>query len=386
VISDEDFFNVSWIDDLKLRSAWGMAGNAPGPGQADRTFSPGQTAVDGAVVNRFTTNEYGNPNLKAETGSEFELGFDASLLNGRLGAEFTYYNQHTKDALVSVPDPPSSGFTGSHLANIGEISNSGIEVLLTGTPVYTRNVQWDASLTLATNHNKLVSFGTDQIQEIAFGAFADVNKHKEGYPLGSIWSRDVERDSNGRPVIRDSGGNIVSDAALGSVTVLPDSMVQYVGPPLPTREIGLSNTITLFNNVRVFANLDYKGGNYQWCAICSIRSRSNRNNWEVNDPNMDPAERLAWYSLQTKTHIKPADYLKLRELSVTVSLPNEWAQRFNAQSASVTLSGHNLWMWTKYFDGYDPEVAFYSRNNFDSNDYASTPMTRRLMASVRFVF
>jgi TonB-linked SusC/RagA family outer membrane protein len=386
VISDERFFDVSWVNDLKLRAAFGMAGNAPGPGQADRTFSPSQTAVDGTVVNRVVTNEYGNPDLKAETGSEWEAGFDASLLDGRMGVEFTYYNQHTKDALVSVPDPPSSGFTGSHLENIGEIANNGLELLLTGTPVYTRNIQWDASLSVSTNHNKLVSFGTDQIKEISFGAFADVNKHKEGYPLGSIWSIDVERDANGNPVIRDSGGNVVTDPSQGGVTVLQVSDQQYVGPPLPTREIGLSNTITLFNNVRVFANLDYKGGNYQWCAICSIRARSNRNSWEVNDPNMDPAERLVWYSLQTKTHIAPADYIKLRELSVTFSLPNAWAQKFNASQASLTLSGHNLWMWTKYFEGYDPEVTFYSRNNFDSTDYASTPMTRRLMASMRFVF
>ncbi|MGD8318922.1 MAG: SusC/RagA family TonB-linked outer membrane protein [Gemmatimonadota bacterium] len=386
VISEESFFDVSWIDDLKLRGAWGMAGSAPGPGEADRTFEPGQAAADGSVVNRVVTDEYGNPNLKAESGSELELGFDASVLDGRLGVEFTYYNQHTKDALVSVSDPPSSGFTGNHLENIGEIANSGFEILLTGTPVYTRNVQWDATLSLATNSNELVDFGTDQIQELSFGSFADVNKHREGYPLGSIWSLDVERDGNGRPVLRDSDGNIVTDVTQGNVTLLDQSEAQYVGPMLPTREIGLANTITLFNNVRIFANLDYKGGNYQWCAICSIRNRSNRNTWEVNNPDMDPAERLVWYSRQTKTHIASADYLKLRELSVTFSLPESWAQQFRASRASLTLSGRNLWMWTKYFDGFDPEVAFYSRNNFDSTDYASTPMTRRLMASVRFVF
>jgi outer membrane receptor protein involved in Fe transport len=78
-----------------------------------------------ALVNTLTVSSYGNPNLKAETGVEIEVGFDASLWEGRAGVEFTYYNTKTKDALISVPDPGSTGFTGSHLVNIGEISNSG---------------------------------------------------------------------------------------------------------------------------------------------------------------------------------------------------------------------------------------------------------------------
>jgi TonB-linked SusC/RagA family outer membrane protein len=386
VISEESFFALPAVEDLKLRAAWGMAGNAPGPGQADRTFQPGQLALGDAVVNRVYGSEYGNSELKAETGQEFEIGFDASFLDGRLGAEFTYYNQRTKDALIEVPDPPSSGFSGVHLENIGEIANSGIELLLTGSPIYRRNVQWDATLTVATNSNELISFGTGSIQEISFGSFATNQKHIEGYPLGGYWVVDVERDENGVPVIRDNDGIIVSDPADGDVTLLPDSMAEYLGPALPTLEVGFSSTLTLFNNLRLYGLLDYKGGNYMWCAICSIRSRINRNTEEINDPDTDPAERLVWYSRATAQHMEEADFIKLRELSATYTIPSSWAQRFGASQASITLSGRNLWMWTKYFDGFDPEVVFNSRTDFTSADYASTPMTRRLVASVRFVF
>ncbi|MEJ2679461.1 MAG: TonB-dependent receptor, partial [Gemmatimonadota bacterium] len=384
VISDEPFFNVDFINQMKLRAAFGMAGNAPGPGQADRTYSPGSTTLDGEVVNRFYPNEYGNSELKAETGRELELGFEASFLDNRLGADFTYYNQHTVDALVSVSDPPSSGFSGTHYENIGEIANSGIELQLNGSPVYKRNIQWDATLSLSTNKNKLISFGTNTIQEIVFGSFADVQKHKEGYPLGGIWGVDVERDAQGNPVIRDSNGNIVTDPSQGNVTLNDTST--YVGPSIPTREIAFANTITVFNNLRFFVNFDYKGGYYQWCAICSIRSRSNRNTQLINDPNADPAARLVEYSRQTMTHIKPADYIKLRELSATYTLPQKWSRMFRSSQTTLSVSGRNLWMWTKYFKGFDPEVAFYSRSNFNSTDYASTPMMRRLLVTVRFVF
>ena len=390
MMSEENFWNVEWLQQFKLRLAYGKAGKAPGPGEADRTFSPGQTAVDDVVVNRIFGGEYGNANLKAETGSEYEAGFDAALLDGRMGVEFTYYNKHTQDALVAVSDPPSSGFSGTHLTNIGEVVNDGLELLVTGTPVYTKDFQWDASLTFSTNHNKLITFGTETIPEISFGDFAVVQKHIPGYPLGGFWSLDVERDGNGVPVIRDSQRNIVSDASMGNVTVLPDSMKTYLGPSLPTREVSLASTFTLFNNVRVFANFDYKGGNYQWCAMCSIRARSDRNAYEINSPDTDPKDRLAFYSLQTQSWLAQADFIKLRELAVTLSLPQAWASQFNASSASLTLSGRNLWMWTKYFDGFDPEVVFNSDQGgtraFASSDYASTPQIRRLAASVRFVF
>ena len=373
VISDEDFFDISYIDQLKLRGAWGQAGKAPDPFTADRAYSPDVTIVADNAVNTLTTASYGNPDLKAETGSEIELGFDASLLGGRAGLEFTYYNQSTKDALIEVPDPPSSGFSDTHFTNIGEIKNSGFELLLTGTPVYSRNLTWDATLSLYTNNNELVSFG-GALEEISFGAFAQVQKHIEGYPLGGFWAWDVQRDANGNPVLVD--GNVVVESG--------DPF--FVGPQLPTREIGLSNTFTLFGNLRVFTQFDYKAGNFQWCAICSIRNRIDQNTFEVNNPDADPTEVLVWRSLQTKTHIFPADFIKFRELSVSYSLPNEWTSRWGASRTSVTVSGRNLWMWTDYEGTSDPEVTFYSRSDFNQLDYASAPMMRRFTASISMQF
>ncbi|MBW3553255.1 MAG: SusC/RagA family TonB-linked outer membrane protein [Gemmatimonadetes bacterium] len=386
VISDEPFFNVPMIDALKLRAAFGQAGNTPPPFSADRNFEPDVTTVDGDVVNVITFDDFGNPNLKAETGSEFEAGFEASFLDGRVGADFTFYTKKTVDALVSVPDPPSTGFSGSHLVNIGEISNRGLELLLTASPVATSAVRWDATVSLATNKNELVDFGTDAIEELSFGAFATVQKHREGYPLGGFWAVDVERDAQGNPILYDADGNVTTDPLTGEVNVLSNDF-EFIGPQLPTREIGFSNSVMLFDLVQLFAQLDYKGGNYQWCAMCSIRNRIDRNTWEINNPDQDPVERKVWLSRQTRKHIHPADFIKLRELAATISLPQSWSQLMRVNNAAFTLSGRNLWMWTKYEDASaDPEVTFYSRSEFTALDYASTPMTRRLMASVRVTF
>jgi len=414
LISEEDFFrnlNLGWADQVKLRMAYGKAGNAPDPFTADRTYSSGQGVSSDAVVNTIGISAYGNPNLRAETGRELEIGFDASLFRGRAGVEFTYYNKHTVDALISIPDPRSTGFIQTHLVNIGEIGNLGVELLLSGTPVTRPNFTWDARLSLSGNRNRLVSFNGART-EIVFGAFADVQRHREGYPLGAFWATDVERDASGEPVIRDNANNIVAnptsaDPALYHATVITgcrwaprdptwnqarDCKDIYMGPSSPTTQLSLTNTFTVFG-VRLFTQLDYRGDFYQWCAICSINSRIDLNTWDINtggtalNPDVSIADVLALRSLQTKSHITRADYLKLREVSVTYTLPERWTRYIRPGSRwAVTLAGRNLGVWTKYKGRGDPEVQFDPTSTFQMLDYAATPQTRRLTASVRVTF
>jgi TonB-linked SusC/RagA family outer membrane protein len=418
VISDEDFFDLGFADELKLRMAWGRAGNAPDPFTADRTFTSGQGVAGDALVNTLTISEFGNPNLKAETGQEWEAGFDASLFGGRAGVELTYYSQQTVDALVSVPDPGSTGFTGTHLINIGEISNSGFELLLTGSPVTIRNFGWDASLAFSTNKNRLVSFNGAREEQI-FGAFATVQRHREGYPLGGFWAYDVERDANGEPIVRDSDGNIITptlvcydtpsaDGCNGqNVTVMnscrwaPSDPTWnqaeecddiFMGPSRPTREAAFTSTFSIFDDFRIYTQFDYRGGHYQWCAACSLGTRLDVNTWDVNtggtplNPDVSVADVLVMRSLQTKTHISKADYLKFRELSLTYAVPARWTQVLPGSRFSVTLAGRNLALWTKYKGKGDPEVQFDPTDTFTILDYAATPQTRRLSASVRVTF
>ena len=393
VISEEDFFSVPGVNDLKLRFAWGQAGNAPAPFSADRTFSTALTAVDDASAVALLPSEFGNPDLKAETGSEWELGFDASLFGGVLGLEVTYYNQHTKDALMSIPDAPSSGFSGSHLVNIGEIANRGFELLATASPVRKANFAWDLTMSVGLNSNELVSFGETR-DEIQFGGFTNSQRHREGYPLGGFWAVDVFRDANGDPIV-DAGGNVDVDFECSwPDTDDPDGYggschERYVGSSTPTREIAFANTFTLFGDLRLFVNFDYKGGFYQLCAICSINNRSDQNTWEINNPDADPVDVEVALSQQTETYIQAADFLKLRELSLTYTIPRSLGGPFRASRWSVTLAGRNLWVTTKYDGPGDPEVLWSrgsSANRFEVLDYASVPPPRRLSASINVNF
>ncbi len=391
LVSDEPFFHLPSVDQLKLRFAWGEAGHAPAPFTAERTFGTEVATSGDASVNALTPAAFGNPNLKAETGREYELGFDASLFRGALGLEFTYYNKHTVDALMRVPDAPSTSFDSTHFVNVGEIANRGLELLVTASPIRKPNVNWDLSLSASTNHNELISFG-GALNQLQFGAFTNSQRHREGYPLGGFWAVDVIRDASGAPVL-DANGNVQVDLACS----WPDPVdpngyggschEKYVGPSSPTREFGLANTVTLFGNVRVFANLDYKGGHYLVCAICSIRNRINTNTWEVANPQADPVQVKVWQSQQTVTHIMPADFLKLREVAVSYDVPASWGGPFRASRWSVTLSGRNLWMTTRYKGTGDPEVSFESDpNTFDRTDYSGVPQPRRLSATINVNF
>ncbi|MEZ4589404.1 MAG: SusC/RagA family TonB-linked outer membrane protein, partial [Gemmatimonadales bacterium] len=261
VLSED--WKIGGIDELKLRFAYGQAGNAPAPFSADRTFSPEVTTIDNVSTNALTPQAYGNPNLKAETGQEFEMGFDASLWNGAVGIEATYYNQKTKDALMSIPDAPSTGFGLTHFVNIGEIANQGIEVLVQASPIRGRNLSWDLTVSGTLNHNKMVSFGGSRT-EVAFGAFTNSQRHREGYPLGGFWAVDVLRNADGSIATTASGGVTVDNICSWPDTEDPDGRggschEMFRGPSTPTREFGFANAITIAGNLRAYAQLDYKG-------------------------------------------------------------------------------------------------------------------------------
>lgn len=377
-ISEEPFFNVSTVDQLKLRAAWGQAGNSPEPFSADQTFGATTvTLADGSTASAIRTDAFGNPNLQAETGQELELGFDASLLGGRVGVEATYYNKRMNDALVPIPVAPSTGFGGpgnrNRLENLGTIANRGFELSLSGTPVSTRPVSWDVRLTASTNQNELVSFG-GRDEPIDFGSFAIVQRHIQGYPLAGYWARDVVRDESGRPLLNARGQAMLDDSLF------------YVGSSTPTREVSLTNTVTLLRNVSLYVLTDYKGGYYMWNALQYVRNRTDQNTFEINNPDADPADVAARKTLNyTLPYIQKADFVKLREVSVSYSLPTSLIRRLGSDQATLQLAGRNLAIWTDY-GGADPELNFSNDATFARADYASVPMIRKVVASVNLSF
>ena len=375
-------FDLLRANTFKLRAAWGMAGRAPDPYAASRTYGIGVVTLGGATSSALLTGSYGNPNLKPERGVETEAGFDADFFDSRAGIEFTYYDKQMRDVLVSQPIPPSTGFSGTQLANIGATSNKGLELGLTGTPVQLKNFQWDARLNFSTNHNKLLSFGDSSIkyQIPGYQSYGAVQRHVVGYPLGGYWAGFPVRNADGTPVLNPNG-------------TVDTTAARYIGPSMPTRQVSFSNTFTIFRDFTLYGLLDYQGGFYNYRGVELYRCGFSQNCAELNDPSFPASEKVIYKGGLTSGHgiyIHKADFTKLRDLSITYNLPQHLAARASAERASITFAGHNLKLWSKY-PGPDPEVNNYGWANavmggFARADIYAMPMTRRLSVSLNLTY
>ena len=379
------------INALKLRGAWGQAGRAPTAYSAPQTYTVDRVTVGTSTSSALRASSIGNPDLKPERGTEIELGFDAGLFSDRVGVDFTFYHKTTDDVLQSILPPASTGFTTNRLANLGSVLNRGLEISVFGTPVRRNVVTWDTRVNFSTNHNELTSFGTaDKTSDTPAGqAYGSVQQHRVGYPLGGYWVT---------PPVRDANGVAVLNAAGAAIYYTGDTSRRYIGPSSPTREFGFSNTITFLRRFSLYALVDYKAGGFLFNQQERSRCQAaNDNCTRVNDPRARFPQNAADSALfkelavyRNTTNVSPewiqrSDFVKLRELSLSMDVPERFVARAGASSARLTLSGRNLRVWSKY-EGVDPEVNSYGGRNFVRVDAYAAPMMQRLTAAITLGF
>ena len=385
----QSFVDGARLTTLKFRSAWGRAGRAPAPYTATQTYTVDRVSFAGGPAAALRILSYGNPDLKPEKGEELELGFDAGLLDDRLGIDFTYYDKVTTDMLAAVATAPSTGVPVNRTTNLGKVTNSGIELGITGTPVQTDNVIWDSRISFSTNKNRLVDFGIPgKTQEnvtspVGIQAYATVQQHREGYPLAGYWAQLPKWNDDGTPQVTAAGAVILDTAT-------------YIGPSTPNKELGFSNTVTLFRNFRVYALLDWKGGMYLFnqkernrCQTavdnCARVNQSLGSRVPKNAADSAAYRMVTMWRTVPGMFIEKADFTKLREVSVTYTVPTQYLGRLGPSGASITLSGRNLALWSDY-SGIDPETNSYGGRTFLRVDAWATPNPRRFVGSVNLTF
>lgn len=412
VVSEEPFMEgVNWINDLRLRGAWGKAGQQPDVFAALRTYQP---AVGPAGSSTIRPENIGNPDLEPEVGVELELGFDASFLERRVDLQFTYYDQAKKDAIIQVPVKPSVGFPGTQFQNIGEISNRGVEIGLNARAFAGESWDLDLSFNLATNSNEIVSMG-GLAPQILNGANPTTGwsgqYFVEGFPLGAIFLKKVvsaeitgtgaaARGSNvmceGGPVI--AGTPNLSRGGGGAVACA-NAPYLYRGSPIPTREASLSSTLTLFNRLSLFAQVDYQGGHSMIngsAAGGALFFKITKAIQERSDPILLGYEALGADGIN-QAGLIDASFAKLRRVSASYTVPETFASRIGAERLTLTLSGHNLltlWQATESVFGYpirDPEQRDTGASGSDPGGLhayvqEAWPPIRRLMFTARVTF
>ncbi|MGH7572980.1 MAG: TonB-dependent receptor domain-containing protein, partial [Gemmatimonadota bacterium] len=235
VVSEEPFFEIPLVDMLRLRAAYGFAGQQPAAFAEQRVFNA--VAIRGGVP-AVTPDQFGNPDLGPERSRELEVGFDAGLWDDRIGLAVTWYDKVTEDALVARTVAPSSGFPASQLTNIGEVQNSGWELSVDGLLVDTSRVDYHFTLNLATNDNEVTSLGG--VPGFPTPGSSD-QRIEEGFPLDGIWGRVMAgRDEDGGIILSDE------DQFLGRVT--PDLTGSW------------GSTVTLWEDLQLYALFAWKRG------------------------------------------------------------------------------------------------------------------------------
>ena len=375
VVSDESFFpRFDALNTLRLRAAYGQAGLRPGPTDALLAFTGQTTTFAKNDVAGVTFNTaLGNANLKPERSSEWEFGFESQFLGNRLGAEVTYFNKVSRDALVNTPLAPSLGSGTTQYQNLGRVDNKGVEFRLNATPVRSNNFEWNASVNGSAIKNNLVSLGVyangQPVAPIITG-FISTQRHVEGYPLGGYFQA---------PITGYADAN--SDGLLSPSEVTVGTTPEYLGNPFPKRELSFSTDFRFRDWARISGLVDYKGGqkllNFTKAFRCSSNDTFNCPElYDTSTPlDLQAAIVASSFSGSYAGFVEDASFAKLREIAVTLIVPARYASRLPVQGLSVTLAGRNLATWTKY-SGLDPEVNFNGQTGFTTGDAATLPPNR----------
>lgn len=331
-----------FLSTLRFRAAYGESGVQPGPLDALRRDTAVTALVNGSAVPGVQFLALGNENLKPERQREIEAGLDADLFRSRVTLELTAYNRQSDDALVAVPFDPSFGIT-SQVQNIGAVRNRGVEGLIAARVVNARPVTVDLNVNGSYNTNKLLRLAPG-VTSVGF-----LWQQVPGYPLFGIWQPPVTfNDANGDGILEPS------EVTVGDTAV-------FVGSSFPTTDLSIGTTIGLFGGrLQVSGLLNYRGGfktNNEMiadaCFFGSCRAQ--------NDPSAPLSDQAAAIALNSSNfteygYIEDGSFWRLRELSLTYTAPPRIARLLGARTASLTLAGRNLALFTHY-TGSDPEAT-----------------------------
>jgi len=368
ILSDESFFpQLSWLNSLRLRTAYGSSGVQPGPNDALRTFEANPVNILSTDQPGVRYNLLGNTALKPEKSTEFEAGFETKLANNRVSLDLTFYHKKTEDALISAIVAPSAGVGGTNDAagttvrrNLGATMNQGLEFLGNAQVLNGRAFGWDVTLNASTNKNKLLDLGGTPPQ-------IDVSSRVvEGYPMFGWWARPITgwQDKNGDGILTADGcGPFSADDTAACEVFVADSAA-FRGYTQPRHVVTLTNGVDLFERrLRLQALLDYRGGYKAYNNTERIRCASRQNCNGMMNPNAtleEQAMAVAHLNHPAKTldgFFQDGTFLKLREVTLRYALAPRFANMLRARNADIVLTARNLGTWTNY-RGLDPENDF----------------------------
>ncbi|WP_460984454.1 SusC/RagA family TonB-linked outer membrane protein [Spirosoma fluminis] len=384
------------ISFAKLRASWAQVGGATvNAYQIYQYYSMQQGGHNGRPVQVLSSSQVPNPDLKPLTSTTYEGGIEAKFLNNRLGIDLTLYNRKTTNDIVTTNIAVSSGYT-SALLNVGELSNKGVELLLTGTPIKQSNFSWDVSYNMAYNRSKIerLAEGLTGI-DIGSGVGGGLVRNVLDRPYGTVWGYRKKTDA---------GGNVVFNPASG-YAVRGD--LEEIGQGTPPLTMGITNNFR-YKNFSLNFLIDGKFGSivysnlYQYAYRFGLPQETlpgRETGITVTGVTPEGAPfTKTWKKEEVDTYYDNDknytalfmfnnDFVKLRQVVLSYNLPVNKLSFLKIQSASISLVARNLAILYKdkknqYFD---PESS-YTSTNAQGLEAFGVPRTRSLGVNLMVKF
>ena len=382
----------------KVRASWAQVGNDADPYQLLQTFRA-NGSWNGSVPEFFENTKIANATLKPEITTGTELGLDLRFLKGRIGLDVTYYDQVSRNQILGVEISKASGYN-TRVLNAGKITNKGLEIVLTGSPVrLPGGFTWETTLNFSRNRNKVLELAEGLTTYVLYSQRGLNSEARVGQPYGTLFGIGFDHAPDGQRVYGANGYPVVSATprALGNIQ--------------PNWTGGWQNSfsykgiiLTALVDVRSGGSLFDEGtGTGRWTGQYAetglgreegIIGKGVVNAGTAESPNyvpnttIVPANALYGYNNPRRYHeaaIFDASYVKLRELTLGYQIPAALLSRVKIRSAKISVVGRNVLMLFKNTPHIDPEADRFGSNS-QGFAYGELPSSRSMGVNLNLAF
>lgn len=363
-ISAEEFMKPvqSWLSDLKLRASYGVNGTLPSSYYGYQGLS--------SLTSNYNNNpgiaqsQLENHELTWETNYNFNSGIDLGLFDNRLNITFEYYTRTTKNLLYSRPLSLATGFS-SYLANIGKLQNKGYELDIRSTNVETKDFQWNSSLNLGHNSNKILKLDGD-LGQVTSG----VSIHKVGLPYSTYYMIEFAGidPADGEPMFykntTDENGNLSKETTKDPRSAQKTTL-QCADPTITG---GFGNNFT-YKWIDLNFNLNFSFGAWNYDGAAEKLEHGGdgtlnipiyyRDRWQ-KEGDQTSIERfvigrsISMSDYATTRRLHSGDFVRLKNVTFGFTLPKTWTRKVGLDKVRFYASGNNLLTWSAY-PYLDPE-------------------------------
>jgi TonB-linked SusC/RagA family outer membrane protein len=376
-LSQEKFFKVKPISDLKLRVSYGITGNQE-IGNLNSVTTLGATTqgyiVGGQRITTVLPQQYANPNLKWEQTTQFDAGVDYAFFGGRLRGSIDYYDKKTEDLLLRIPVPTPTAVS-TQLANVGTVQNRGLEFDVTGRIIQKTDFSWEANFNISFNKNKVLSLSNEQfsgnnIQMAPLQGTVSLGKYAQlilpGQPFGTFWGPRFTGVKDG-----------VEQFAAGGDTIIGCAQPKYI--------FGFTNTFTYRKWTLNFLFRGSVGNDVFNLTAANLSYLSNLPGKNVLASALTSGVNRTQGKTYSSRWIENGSFVRLDNLSLSYDLG---LRHTFISAARVYITGQNLLLFTHY-SGIDPEVNAEVSGTGTAPlgiDYLSYPRSQAISIGANFNF